>query len=106
MLVVKAILVICFLCVGFSCNWLNADRSQNCEKIDRSIPSIFRLPVLVHKYCYIGDTKQVPAQLKFKNLLLLSICCVAMLLQTLALPILYLSVVDPFAIKALSCMTS
>ena len=75
MLVVKAILVICFLCVGFSCNWLNADRSQNCEKIDRSIPSIFRLPVLVHKYCYIGDTKQVPAQLKFKNLLLLYLLC-------------------------------
>ena len=44
MLVVKAILVICFLCVGFSHSWLNADKSQNCEKVDRSIPSIFRLP--------------------------------------------------------------
>ena len=75
MLVVKAILVICCLCVGFSCNWLNADRSQNCEKIDRSIPSIVRLPVLVRKYCYIGDTKQVPPQLKFKNLLLLLLLC-------------------------------
>ena len=75
MLVVKAILVICFLCVGLSCNWLNADRSQNCEKIDRSIPSIFRLPVLVRKYCYIGNTKQVPPQLKFKNLLLLLLLC-------------------------------
>ena len=41
MLVVKVILVVCFLCVGFLCNWLNANRSQNCEKIDRSIPSIF-----------------------------------------------------------------
>ena len=51
MLVVKAIVVICFLCVGFSQNWLNADTSQNCEKVDRSIPSIFRLPVLVRKYC-------------------------------------------------------
>ena len=40
-----------------------------------SIPSIFRLPVLMHKYCYIGDTKQVPAQLKFKNLLLLLLLC-------------------------------
>ena len=59
MLVVKAILVICFLCVGFLFNWLNADRSQNCEKIDRSIHSIFRLPILVSKYCFIGDTKQV-----------------------------------------------
>ena len=75
MLVVKAILVMCFLCDGFSCNWLNADRSQNCEKIDRSIPSIFWLPVLVRKYCYIGDTKQVPPQLKFKNILLLLLLC-------------------------------
>ena len=41
MLVLKAILVICFLCVGFSWNWLNADKSQNYEKVDRSIPSIF-----------------------------------------------------------------
>ena len=64
-----------FLCVSFSCNWLNADRSQNCEKIDSSIPSIFWLPVLVRKYFYIGDTKQVPAQLKFKNLLLLLLLC-------------------------------
>ena len=75
MLVVKAIVVICFLCVGFSRNWLNADKSQNCEKVDRSIPSIFRLPVLVHKYCYLGNTKQVPPQLKLKNLLLLFLWC-------------------------------
>ena len=72
MLFVKVILVICFLCVGFLCNWLNADRSQNCEKIDRSIPSIFRLSVLICKYC---DTKQVPPQLKFENLLLLLLLC-------------------------------
>ena len=70
MLVVKAILVICFLCVGFSRNWLNADNSQNCEKVDRSIPSIFRLPVLVRKYCYLGNTKQVSPEMKLKNLLL------------------------------------
>ena len=75
MLFVKVILVICFQCVGFLCNWLNADRSQNCEKIDRSIPSIFRLSVLIHKYCYTSDTKQVPPQLKFKNLLLLLLLC-------------------------------
>ena len=75
MSVVKAILVICFLCDGFSCNWLNADRSQNCEKIDRSIPSIFQLHVLVRKYCNIGNTKQVPPQLKFKNILLLLLLC-------------------------------
>ena len=76
MLVVKVILVICFLCVGFLCNWLNADRSQNCGKIDRSIPSIFfRLSVLVRKYCYTSDTKQVPPQLKFNNLLLLLLLC-------------------------------
>ena len=48
MLVVKAVLVICFLCVGLSQNWLNADKSKNCEKVDRSIPSFFRLPVLVN----------------------------------------------------------
>ena len=71
-LVVKVILVICFLCVGFLCNWLNADRSQNCEK---NIPSIFWLSVLVRKYCYTSDTKQVPPQLKFKNLLLLLLLC-------------------------------
>ena len=75
MLFVKVILVICFLCVGFLCDWLNADRSQNCEKIDRSIPSIFRLSVLIRKYCYTSDTKQVPPQLKFKNLLLLLLLC-------------------------------
>ena len=75
MLVVKVILVICFLCVGFLCNWLDADRSQNCEKIDRNIPSIFRLSVLVHKYCYTSDTKQVPPKLKFQNLLLLLLLC-------------------------------
>ena len=57
MLVVQAIVVIFILCVGFSRNWLNADKSQNCEKVDRSIPSIFRLPVLVHKCCYLGNTK-------------------------------------------------
>ena len=50
MLFVKVILVICFLCVGFLCNWLNADRSQNCKKIDRSFTSIFRLSVLIRKY--------------------------------------------------------
>ena len=75
MLVVKVILVICFLCVGFLCNWLNADRSQNCDKIDRNIPSIFRLSVLVRKYCYTSDTKQVSPQLKFKNRLLLLLLC-------------------------------
>ena len=75
MLVVKVILVICFLCVGFLCNWLNADRSQNCGKIDRIIPSIFRLSVLVHEYCYTSNTKQAPPQLKFKNLLLLLLLC-------------------------------
>ena len=75
MLVVKVILVISFLYVGSLCNWLNADRSQNCEKIDRNIPSIFRLSVLVHKYWYTSNTKQVPPQLKFKNLLLLLWFC-------------------------------
>ena len=54
MLVVKAILVICFLCVGLSQNWLNANKSQNCEKFYRSIQFIFQLPVLVHKYCYLA----------------------------------------------------
>ena len=80
MLVVKATPLICFLCVGFSWNWLNADKGQNCEKVDRSIPSIFRVPVVFRKYCYLGNSKQVP-------------------------PILDSSTVDPFAIKALSCMT-
>ena len=75
MLFVKVILVICFLCVGFLYNWLNADRNQNCKKIDRSILSIFRPSVLVRKYCYTSDTKQVPPQLKFKNLLLLLLLC-------------------------------
>ena len=51
------------------------DKSQNCKKIDRSIPCIFRLPVLVHKYYYIGKTKRVPPQLKLKNLLLLLLLC-------------------------------
>ena len=87
MLVVKAILVICFLCVGFSQNWLNADKCQNFEKVDRSTPSIFQLPVLVCKYCYLGNTKQVPPQLKLKNLILL-LFRVGMLLQTLARAIL------------------
>ena len=75
MLVAKAILVIYFLCVCFSRNWLNADKSQNCEKVDRSIPSIFQLPVLVRKCCYLGNTKQVTPQLKLKNLLLLLLLC-------------------------------
>ena len=75
MLVVKTTLLICFLCVGFSRNWLNADKGQNCEKVDRSIPSIFRLPVVVRKYCYLGNSKQVPPQLKLKNLLLLLLLC-------------------------------
>ena len=71
MLVVKSNLLICFLYVGFSRNWLNADKGQNCEKVDRSIPSIFQLPVVARKYCYLGNSKQVPPQLKLKNLLLL-----------------------------------
>ena len=75
MLVVKATPLICFLCVGFSWNWLNADKGQNCEKVDRSIPPIFRLPVVFHKYCYLGISKQVPPQLKLKNLLLLLLLC-------------------------------
>ena len=60
MLVVKAIVVICLLFVVFSHNWLNADKSQNCEKVDKSIPSIFWFPVLVYNYCYLGNTKHVP----------------------------------------------
>ena len=75
MLVTKVTLLICFLCVGFSWNWLNADKGQNCEKVDRSIPSIFRLPVVVCKYCYLGNSKQIPPQLKLKNLLLLLLLC-------------------------------
>ena len=75
MLVVKATLLICFLCVGFSRNWLYADKGQNCEKVDRSIPSIFQLPVMVRKYCYLGNSKQVPPQWKLKNLLLLFLLC-------------------------------
>ena len=75
MLVVKATPLICFLCVGFSWDWLNADKGQNCEKVVRSIPSIFRLPVVFHKYCYLGNSKQVPPQLKLKNLLLLLLLC-------------------------------
>ena len=71
MLVIKATLLICFLCVGFSRNWLNADKGQNCEKIERSIPSIFRLLFVAHKYCYSGNSKQFPPNLKLKNLLLL-----------------------------------
>ena len=99
MLVVKAILVISFLCVGFSWNLLNADKSQNCEKADRSIPPIFRLPVCVHKYCYLGNSKSVPPQLKLKNLLLLLLLCGDVAL-TLVRPILDLLIVDPFEIKA------
>ena len=75
MLVVKATPLICFLCVGFSWNWLNADKGQNCKKVDRSIPSIFRLPVVFCKYCYLGNSKQVPPKLKLKNLLLLLLLC-------------------------------
>ena len=75
MLVIKATLLICFLCVGFSTNWLNADKGQNCEKVDRSIPSIFQLPVVVRKHCYLSNSKQVPPQLKLKNLLLLFLLC-------------------------------
>ena len=71
MLVVKATPLICFLCVGFSWNWLNADKGQNCEKVDRNIPSIFRVPVVFCKYSYLGNSKQVPPQLKLKNPLLL-----------------------------------
>ena len=74
MLVVKAALLIYFLCVGFSQNWLNADKGQNCEKVYRSIPSIFRLPVVVCIYCYLGKSKQVPPQFKLKNLLLILLC--------------------------------
>ena len=73
-LVVKATPLICFLCVGFSRHWFNADKGQNCVKVDRSIPSIFRLPVVFRKYCYLGNSKQVPLQLKLKNLLLLLLC--------------------------------
>ena len=40
-----------------------------------SIPSIFRLPVVGRKYCYLGHSKQVPEQLKLKNLLLLLLLC-------------------------------
>ena len=75
MLAFKAILLICFLCVGFSQNWLNADKGLNCEKVDRSIPSIFRLPVVVRKYCYLRNSQQVPPKLKLKNLLLLLLLC-------------------------------
>ena len=75
MLVVKTTLLICFLCVGFHRNWLNADKGQNCEKVDRSIPSIFRLPVVLRKYCYLSNSKQVPPQLKLKNLLLVLLLC-------------------------------
>ena len=71
MLVIKTILLISFLCVSFSRNRLNADKGQNHEKVDRSILSIFRLPVVLRKYCYLSNSKQVPPQLKFKNLLLL-----------------------------------
>ena len=71
MLVVKETPLICFPCVGFSWHWLNADKGQNCVKVDRSIPSIFWLPVVFGKYCYLGNSKQVPPQLKLKNLLLL-----------------------------------
>ena len=75
MLVIKTTLLVCFLCVSFSGNWLNADKGQNCEKMDRSIPSIFRHPVVVRKYCYLGNSKQIPPQLKLKNLLLLLLLC-------------------------------
>ena len=71
MLSFKVTLLICFLCVGFSQNWLNSDKGLNCEKVDRSILSIFRLPVVLCKYCYLRNSKQVPPKLKLKNLLLL-----------------------------------
>ena len=44
---------------------------QNHEKVDMSILTIFLLPVLVRKYYYIGNAKQVLSQVKLKNLLLL-----------------------------------
>ena len=75
MLVVKANPLICFLCVGFSWHWFNADKGQNCVKVNRSIPPIFRLPVVFCKYCYLGNSKQVPPQLKLKNLLLHLLLC-------------------------------
>ena len=75
MLVIKVRLLICFLCVILSRNWLNADKGQNGEKVDRSIPSIFQLHVVVRKYCYLGNSKQVAPQLKLKNLLLLLLLC-------------------------------
>ena len=67
MLVIKVTLLICFLCVIVSRNWLNADKGQNGEKVDRSITSIFRLHVVVRKYCYLGNSKQVPPQLKTRK---------------------------------------
>ena len=50
-------------------------RVKNFEKVDRSIASIFCLPVVVRKYCYLGNSKQVPLQLKLKNLLPLLLLC-------------------------------
>ena len=75
MLAFKVTLLICFLYVDFSQNWLNADKGLNCGKVDRSIPSIFRLPVVVRKYCYLRNSNQVPPKLKLKNLLLLLLLC-------------------------------
>ena len=75
MLVIKVTLLICFLCVSLSQNWLNANKGQNGEKVDRNIPSIFRLHVVVHKHCYLSNSTQVPPQLKLKNLLLLLLLC-------------------------------
>ena len=67
MLVINVTLLICFLCVSLSRNWLNADKGQNGEKVDRSIPSIF--------WFHVRNSKQVPPQLKLKSLLqLLSLC--------------------------------
>ena len=74
-LVVKATQLICLLCVGFFWHWLNADKGQNCIKVHKTIPSVFWLPVMFCKYCYHGYSKQVPPQLKLKNLLQLFLLC-------------------------------
>ena len=57
-------------------------KSQYRKKVDRSIPSIFQLPVVVRKYCYLSNSKQVlsnskqvPPQLKLQKLLLLLLLC-------------------------------
>ena len=83
-LALKAVLLISFLSICFCHNWLNADTSQNCKNVDKSISSV--PSVLLYKYCYLGNTKQVPPQLKLKNLLLLMLLCGDVAL-TLAQPI-------------------